>query len=403
MNNRNARTARGGATQEDPRVDGLLRALEALGDIVGQQVRNQAAAAPPEDPLVGNGNGAQQIQKLVKQFLDLKPPKFSGIGDPEAATHRIKEPEKAFALPRCNEEDKVTLAPIACKGMPSTGGKLHKAEFSPKMAEFMRPRQNPMSVDRYEAKFFELSMYAPRMVEDPVDRTRRFRDGLKPRVKDRLVPLNLKDYNELYERARLIERNMMERAAASGSRFVPSGRNERRFGKRPMLGGRSTIPPNRRNAVGKPALGNGGICRFCNRRHGIAPCPFGNGACFGCGRMGHQVRDCPRRQRGVTAPSQQGGQPRGNTQCNYRSRPPKQGRVFAVSGEEAKDSPTVTGTVFLHDHIAYALFDPGATHSFVAEQLVKLVGLSPKSLETVFKISTPLKDSVISRERLSRL
>ncbi|XP_048135953.1 uncharacterized protein LOC125315377 [Rhodamnia argentea] len=247
------------------------------------------------------------------------------------------------------------------------------------MAEFMLLRQNQMSVDQYEAKFSELSMYAPRMVEDPVDGARRFRDGLKPELKDRLVPLNLKDYNELYKRAQLIERNMIERAAASGSRFVPSGRNDRRFGKRPMLGGRSTIPPNRRNAVGKPALGNGGICRFCNRRHGTAPCPFGNGACFGCGRMGHQVRDCPQRQRGVSVPSPQGERPRGNVPLNYQSRPPAQGRVFAVSGEEAKDSPTVSCTVFLHDHIAYALFDPGATHSFVAWRFVKLVGLSPKS------------------------
>ncbi|XP_048131508.1 uncharacterized protein LOC125314092 [Rhodamnia argentea] len=163
-----------------------------------------------------------------------------------------------------------------------------------------------------------------------------------------------------------------------------------------MSGGRATIPPNRKNAVGKPALSNGGICRFCNRRHGTAPCPFRNGACFSCGRMGHQVRDCPRRQRGVPALSQQGGQPRGNMQQNYQSQPPAQGRVFAVTKEEAKDSPAVTGTIFLHDHIAYVLFDHGATYSFVVERFVKLVGLSPKSLGTVFKISMPLKDSVIS-------
>ncbi|XP_048134087.1 uncharacterized protein LOC125314874 [Rhodamnia argentea] len=374
MNNRNAGTARGGAAQEDPQVDGLLRALEALGDIVGQQVRNQAAttAAPPEDPLVGNGNGGQLMHKMVKQFLDLKPLKFSGVGDPEAATHRIKEPEKAFALLRCNEEDKVTLAVYRLQGNAITWWQATQGRVFPegtipvwhvfveafnnkyfsecarerKMAEFMRPRQNRMSVDQYEAKFSELSMYAPRMVEDLVDGARRFRDGLKPESKDRLVPLNLKDYNEPYERAQLIERNMIERAAASGSRFVPSGRNERRFAK---------------------------------------------GQCWEEGRPSHLTG-------GMLWESRlpQGGQPCRNTQHNYESRPPAQGRVFAVSGEEAKDSPTVTGTVFLHDHIAYALFDPGATHAFVAEQFVKLVGLSPKSLGTVFKISTPLKDSVIS-------
>ncbi|XP_048129411.1 uncharacterized protein LOC125313650 [Rhodamnia argentea] len=91
------------------------------------------------------------------------------------------------------------------------------------------------------------------MVEDLVDGARRFGDGLKPELKDHLVPLNPKDYNELYERAQLIERNITERAAVFGSRFVPSNRNKYRFGKRPMLGGKPTIPPNRRNTVGKAA------------------------------------------------------------------------------------------------------------------------------------------------------
>lgn len=40
-----------------------------------------------------------------------------------------------------------------------------------------------------------------------MDKARRFRDGLKHEIKDQLVPLNLGDYDKLYERAQLIERN----------------------------------------------------------------------------------------------------------------------------------------------------------------------------------------------------
>ena len=56
-------------------------------------------------------------------------------------------------------------------------------------------------VDQYEARFAELSQYAPRLIEDPIDKARRFRDGLRPEIKDQLVSLNLKNYDEPYERA----------------------------------------------------------------------------------------------------------------------------------------------------------------------------------------------------------
>jgi len=55
----------------------------------------------------------------------------------------------------------------------------------------------------------------------------------------------------------------------------------------------------------------------------------------------------------------------------------------------------ITCTVSLNDHAAYALFDPSATHSFIAEQFVKLVGLNLEMLESMVSISTPLKDKVL--------
>ncbi|XP_056176526.1 uncharacterized protein LOC130140631 [Syzygium oleosum] len=414
----------------DPRLDQILQALETL---IGQQAQNQAAAAaavpapapapvPVDVPLAGNGNGNQPMHKLVEQFLKLKPPKFTGTGDPEAATLWIRELEKVFALLRCTDEDKVTLAVYQLQGNASTWWEATQRRVFPegtarvwgafveafynkyfsdcareqKMNEFQRLRQNQLSVDQYEARFAELSQYAPRLIEDPVDKARRFRDGLKPEIKDQLVPLNLKDYNELYERAQLIERNLAERTAASGSRFVPNKDNHR-FGKRPMTGSKFHVPPNKKGGVRKPVYNNNGPCRFCGRHHGSAPCPMRTGVCFGCGQHGHHVRDCPRQAAGAQRPMQQVGQPTSSAPPNQWNRPQVQGRVYAVTRKEAEDSPAViTGTVSLHDHAAYALFDPGATHSFVAKQFVELVGLSPKPLGVVYNISTPLKNSIVS-------
>lgn len=346
-----------------------------------QQAQNQAAAtdavttataataaAPAEVP-PRNGNGEWPMYKLVKHFLRLKPPKFIGADDPEAAILWIQQLEKAFALLRCSEEDKVILAVYQLQGNASTWWKATERRVFPegmvpewdafvkvfyrkyfsecareqKMAEFQCLRQNQMSVDQYEAKFSELSKYAPRLIEDPVDRARRFRDGLKPEIKDPLVPLNLKNYNELYKRAQLIERDLNERAAASGSRFVPNKDNNW-FGKRPM-GGNYPIPPNRNGGIGKPASNSNVVCQFCGRKHGSTSCLARTRACYGCGQHGHQVKNCLRKPMGVQTPLPQIGQATGGvSQIAHQgilSRPPMQGRVYAITRREAENSQNV--------------------------------------------------------------
>jgi len=71
--------------------------------------------------------------------------------------------------------------------------------------------------------------------------------------------------------------------------------------------------------------------------------------------------------------------------------------VYAIKQGQAEDAPDViTGMVLLNDQPAYALFDSGATHSLIAEQYVKLLGLSLILLKSTVCISTPLKDKVIA-------
>ncbi|XP_039172805.1 uncharacterized protein LOC120295613 [Eucalyptus grandis] len=119
-----------------------------------------------------------------------------------------------------------------------------------KIAEFQHLRQGSMTVDRHEAKFAELSQYAPELVENPTNRVRRFRDGLRPELRSLLILLNLRNYNDLYERVQMIKRDQNERATASGSRFG-SNRDGNQYRKKPMPGGRFQIPPNRKGGVSK--------------------------------------------------------------------------------------------------------------------------------------------------------
>ncbi|XP_056167607.1 uncharacterized protein LOC130138216 [Syzygium oleosum] len=347
---------------------------------------------PVDVPLGGNGNGNQPMHKLVEQFLKLKPPKFTGAGDPEAATLWIRELDKVFALLRCTDEDKVTLAVYQLQGNASTWWEATQRRVFPEgtarvWGAFVEAFYNKYFLDcAREQKMNEFR----RLRREPIVGRPMLRQGFLN------VPICPEDYNELYERAQLIERNLAERTAASGSRFVPNKDNHR-FGKRPMTGSKFHVPPNKKGGVRKPVYNNNGPCRFCGRHHGSAPCPMRTGVCFGCGQHGHHVRDCPRQAAGAQRPMQQVGQPASSAPPNQWNRPQVQGRVYAVTRKEAEDSPAViTGTVSLHDHAAYALFDPGATHSFVAKQFVELVGLSPKPLGVVYNISTPLKDSIVS-------
>lgn len=151
-------------------------------------------------------------------------------------------------------------------------------------------------MDQYEAKFAELSRYAPRLVKELMERARRFRDGLKPEIKSLLVSLNLKDYDELYERAQLIERDMTEWAVVSGSWYAPN-RDDHRFGKKPMAGSNCFVPLVKKN-IGKLSYNPGNMCQFYGRRYGNGPCLNRIGACFGCGQHGYQVRNGPNRPAG---------------------------------------------------------------------------------------------------------
>ncbi|XP_048132162.1 uncharacterized protein LOC115741886 [Rhodamnia argentea] len=369
----------------------------------------------------GGGNTNRRMGQLVEQFIKLKPTQFDGIETPELAPRWIEKLEKAFGVLGCTDEEKVLLAVYQLEGTANDRWNATKAGVFPegvdptwtafkttfndkyfsktarerKLVEFLRLLQNQLTVDQYEAEFARLSRYAPRSVEDPQEKARRFRDGLRSELRNQMVALNLRTYKEIYERSRMIDRDVRERALASGSRFSPS-KDNRQFGKRPMLSNRGFAPPVKKN-LGKPSHQSNWICRLCCRRHGNGPCPSGTGACFKCGRFGHQIRNCPSQALG---PRPQGRRPQVGPQSaapqDNLNRPPAQGRVYAVARGEAENAPgVVTCTVKLCGHPAYALFDPGASHSFVSTRLLDLANVKLEPLDVMLHVTTPLKDKVI--------
>ncbi|KAI6680470.1 hypothetical protein NL676_034351 [Syzygium grande] len=145
----------GGHEARDPRFDEATEATSIAGVRGNQAQQGQAQPA-----------GVRQMPQLVEQFIKLKPPKFHGRGDLEIVSRWVEELEKTFKVLRF-------WGALMKRNVSS-----EKAQEK-KLMEFMRLRQDQMTVDQYKAEFARLAKFASTMVENPRDRARRFQDGLK--------------------------------------------------------------------------------------------------------------------------------------------------------------------------------------------------------------------------------
>ncbi|XP_069150528.1 uncharacterized protein [Solanum lycopersicum] len=158
---------------------------------------------------------------------------------------------------------------------------------------------------------------------------------------------------------------------------------------------RNTTP---RGGRPEPKRGNGGeiqrprkTCTKCGRMH-LGECRQGTNACFGCGKSGHMVIDCPQNR------GQAGGndQPRPTPHNAAAAEPPKRNRFYALKGreEQEKSADVVTGMLQVFSTSVYALLDPGSTLSFVTPLLALTFEILPEVLHDPIVVSTPLGENV---------
>ncbi|XP_073067224.1 uncharacterized protein [Primulina eburnea] len=70
-----------------------------------------------------------------------------------------------------------------------------------------------------------------------------------------------------------------------------------------------------------------------------------------------------------------------------------------MTQEEADDATdVVSGTILIQSVPAYALFDCGATHSFMSKRFAKKLGCKPAKLNEPFRIATPTSWSIETHE-----
>ncbi|XP_062170953.1 uncharacterized protein LOC133876716 [Alnus glutinosa] len=89
-----------------------------------------------------------------------------------------------------------------------------KSQRQLRAIEFQNLVQGDMNVEQYSTRFMELARFAANLIPDEETMAERFENGLNPRIRERVICLEIKDYARLVEVASLAKRGIRESAAA---------------------------------------------------------------------------------------------------------------------------------------------------------------------------------------------
>ncbi|KAA0044257.1 Gag protease polyprotein-like protein [Cucumis melo var. makuwa] len=365
--------------------------------------------AEPSDP-----EKAYEIERLKKLGATV----FEGSTDPADAENWLNMLEKCFDVMNCPEERKVRLATFLLQKEAEGWWKsilarrsdaraldwqtfrgIFEDKYYPstyceaKRDEFMGLKQGSLSVAEYERKYTELSRYADVIVASESNRCQRFERGLRFEIRTPVTAIaKWTNFSQLVETALRVEQSItQEKSAVELSRGTSTasgfrGREQRRF---------------------TPGINISSRQDFKNRSGGQAS--------RNCGQPGHFKKDCPQLnmtvQRDQGVGSQTVEQSRvsvvltegtsGARQKGIVGRPRQQGKVYAMTQQEAEDAPDViTGTILICNVPADVLFDPGATHSFVSSIFLTKLNRMLEPLSEGFAIYTPVGDVLLVNEVL---
>ncbi|XP_028800350.1 uncharacterized protein LOC114755654 [Neltuma alba] len=244
----------------------------------------------------------------------------------------------------------------------------------------------------------------------------RLLEKARPELRTALAPLEINDFEKMCTKLRIIARRMREEEAEkrkeSYTRSVPFMRptggigkkntysfnnSKKRFNQpsRNQSGGPSRSQfsgPMRSQFSGPPksqvsggqssykgstapitSTANSQKCAKCGKVH------QGNcSICFKCGKLGHIFRFCEEGSQGVN---------------DTRAAVP--GRVFALSQQEVDAAPNLIKCILkLQGFETQALFDSGATHSFISDDYVSCLSMHKYDLPCDVIVSTPAGVSV---------
>ncbi|GFY91085.1 hypothetical protein Acr_07g0012810 [Actinidia rufa] len=229
-------------------------------------------------------------------------------------------------------------------------------------------------------------------------KARRFEAGLRWNIKNKVEILRLPTHQEVLHEALIAEESLKEMSQFRENRKKRIGGNMNRgqSSKRQSSGsssGNSSAQQRKIASQGSSGFNELPTCPICQKKH-RGECRMGTRACYGCGQEGHQIRDCPMRNRIQGAgTSTSASVPK--TPAERRNNQPRQGRAFAlVPGNTPATTSVVSGILSICDQPAHVLMDSGSTHSFVSNSFERYLTTSPVSLEYELSVSLPSGDTM---------
>ena len=196
----------------------------------------------------------------------MKPLEFKGSADPVEANTWLKEMEKAFELVGAGAEQKTKFASYFLKGEANywwestralEGGEfitwerfteLFLEKYFPRYMknqmeiQFLNLTQGDLTVAEYEAKFTELARFVPDQVDTDEKKARRFEQGLRFWIQNRVAMFELTSYMAVVQKAMVIESksDMYQKGKDGKKRKIETsgggqqqGNFQGRFNKRP--------------------------------------------------------------------------------------------------------------------------------------------------------------------------
>ena len=259
--------------------------------------------------------------EVMKRFMVMQPPSFNGEPIAEAAEHWVRRIRRILVGLDIPEEKRVGLAAYMLVDKADfwwesiekvydievmtweefeiifLGKYFGEMAKDAKRMEFEHLIQGTMSVLEYESCFSELSRFALGMISEEGEKTRRFQQGLRPAIRNRLVPLTIRDYSELVKRALLVEQDIEETNQIQEQKGDRKGKQ--RIGESSQ--GRSQGSQQRQRTQQSK-----GHSSFYARGEQSTKRVATNRVCYGCGAGDHLWRACPLRGVQQARPQSQG-------------------------------------------------------------------------------------------------
>ncbi|XP_047336933.1 uncharacterized protein LOC124940453 [Impatiens glandulifera] len=378
--------------------------------LVSQEEGETSRAVTVEDIVRAMLGIAQQHAPTNKfvEFKKLAPPYFDGSIDPLKAEKWIKDLEKLFDVLKCDDAEKVQFTIFQLQGNASDWWELKKQTYErdtstlscdtfkkdfyntyfpkslrpEKEMEFINLKQGNMTITEYQARFVDLAKFAQswmgREITKVVDKTR------------------------LIERELGITRRIDEASSKKRSHQSANEGNRNSFRNRKPFFASSTTQVTRN--VHSHNSSSSVQCSYCSGNHRMEDCRWLSRACVLCGQHGHLRANCTRFRKTFT---QHNARETGNS-MNRKPFPNKNQKMGQTSGGQARvfstmnveqaraSNAVVSGTLYVSSAYALALFDSGATDSFISQTFIKKHNWNTKPRDVSISAEIPLGDKIIA-------